>query len=114
LSVEFNVLSETELSENVRLVLKKLNAKSVLLTLSEHGIYFQSKTQIFKEAAHKRNIVDVSGAGDTVVSVAALALACGLGSEGLMRIANLAGGLVCEKVGVVPILIEDLINSCEN
>jgi rfaE bifunctional protein kinase chain/domain len=114
LSVEFNVLSETELSENVRLVLEKLNAKSVLLTLSEHGIYFQSKTQILKEAAHKRNIVDVSGAGDTVVSVAALALACGLGSEGLMRIANLAGGLVCEKVGVVPILIEDLINSCEN
>ena len=114
LSVEFNVLSKTELSENVRLVLEKLNAKSVLLTLSEHGIYFQSKTQILKEAAHKRNIVDVSGAGDTVVSVAALALACGLGSEGLMRIANLAGGLVCEKVGVVPILIEDLINSCEN
>ena len=111
LGVEFEVLSETELSKNVTLVLDKLNAKGILLTLSEHGIYFLNKTHTFRETAHKRNIVDVSGAGDTVVSVAALALACGLEDDDLMRIANLAGGLVCEKVGVVPILVEDLINS---
>ena len=111
LGVEFEVISETELSKNVALVLDKLNAKGILLTLSEHGIYFQNKTHTFRETAHKRNIVDVSGAGDTVVSVAALALACGLEDDDLMRIANLAGGLVCEKVGVVPILVEDLINS---
>jgi bifunctional ADP-heptose synthase (sugar kinase/adenylyltransferase) len=114
LAVDFDVLSNTQLAENVELVRTKLNAKGVLLTLSENGIYFQDKTNVYHENAHKRAIVDVSGAGDTVVSVAALALACGLQSNELMRIANLAGGLVCEKVGVVPILIEDLINSCEN
>jgi len=111
LGIEFDVLSESELSKNVAIVLEKLNAKGILLTLSEYGIYYQSKSQILRESAHKRNIVDVSGAGDTVVSVAALALACGLEDIDLMRIANLAGGLVCEKVGVVPILVEDLINS---
>ena len=111
LEIEFDVLSESELSKNVAFVLEKLNAKGILLTLSEHGIYYQSKSKILRESAHKRNIVDVSGAGDTVVSVAALALACGLDDDDLMRIANLAGGLVCEKVGVVPILVEDLINS---
>ena len=111
LEIEFDVLSESELSKNVAFVLEKLNAKGILLTLSEHGIYYQSKSKILRESAHKRNIVDVSGAGDTVVSVAALALACGFDDDDLMRIANLAGGLVCEKVGVVPILVEDLINS---
>jgi bifunctional ADP-heptose synthase (sugar kinase/adenylyltransferase) len=43
--------------------------------------------------------------------VAALALACKLEDEFLMRIANLAGGLVCEKVGVVPIQKQDLLKT---
>jgi rfaE bifunctional protein kinase chain/domain len=111
LGIEFDVSSEKELAKNVESLRQKLNAKGVLLTLSEHGIYFKNSTHIYKEPAHKRNIVDVSGAGDTVVSVAALALACGLENEELMRIANLAGGLVCEKVGVVPIQLKDLIDA---
>ena len=111
LGIEFDVSSEKELANNVESLRQKLNAKGVLLTLSEHGIYFKNSTHIYKEPAHKRKIVDVSGAGDTVVSVAALALACGLENEELMRIANLAGGLVCEKVGVVPIQLKDLIDA---
>lgn len=111
MNVEFEVQSESELSRYVEILRAKLNAKSILLTLSEHGIYYQNRENIFREKAHKRSIVDVSGAGDTVVSVAALALACQLDSELLMRIANLAGGLVCEKVGVVPILKEDLLKA---
>ncbi|MCH1436786.1 MAG: bifunctional ADP-heptose synthase [Flavobacteriales bacterium] len=111
MDVEFEVQSESELSRYVEILRAKLNAKSILLTLSEHGIYYQNRENIFREKAHKRSIVDVSGAGDTVVSVAALALACQLDSELLMRIANLAGGLVCEKVGVVPILKEDLLKA---
>lgn len=111
MNVEFEVQSESDLSRYVEILRAKLNAKSILLTLSEHGIYYQNRENIFREKAHKRSIVDVSGAGDTVVSVAALALACQLDSELLMRIANLAGGLVCEKVGVVPILKEDLLKA---
>ena len=71
----------------------KINAKGILLTLSEKGIYYQKENAIYRKA-HKRNIIDVSGAGDTVVSVAALALACNIEDDFLMRIANLAGGLV--------------------
>mgnify|MGYP001577803824 CR=1 FL=1 len=110
MNVDFDVQSESDLSKYVEILRTKLKAKGVLLTLSEYGVYFQNKENIFREKAHKRTIVDVSGAGDTVVSVAALALACKLESELLMRIANLAGGLVCEKAGVVPILKDDLLN----
>ena len=111
LNVEFDVLSDDELSKNVALLKTKLKAKGILLTLSEYGIYYQNEETTYREKAHKRNIIDVSGAGDTVVSVAALALACKLGDEFLMRIANLAGGLVCEKVGVVPIQKQDLLKA---
>lgn len=111
LDLDFDVLSDEELSKNVELVREKLHAEGILLTLSEHGIYYKNKSNIYREPAHKRTIVDVSGAGDTVVSVAALALACNCNKYDLMRIANLAGGLVCEKVGVVPIQIKDLLNA---
>jgi bifunctional ADP-heptose synthase (sugar kinase/adenylyltransferase) len=53
--------------------------------------------------AHIRKIADVSGAGDTVISVASLCLALGLTNKEIASIANLAGGLVCEEIGVVPV-----------
>jgi bifunctional ADP-heptose synthase (sugar kinase/adenylyltransferase) len=53
--------------------------------------------------AHLRSISDVSGAGDTVISVATLCLSLGLDAESIISFSNLAGGIVCESVGVVPI-----------
>ncbi|RLD79948.1 MAG: D-glycero-beta-D-manno-heptose-7-phosphate kinase, partial [Bacteroidetes bacterium] len=53
--------------------------------------------------AEIRDIADVSGAGDTVISTASLCLAAGLSQKDIAYISNLAGGIVCEKVGVVPI-----------
>lgn len=111
LNIDFDIQSEKELSKNVEILREKLNAKGILLTLSEHGIYYQNSSNIYRESAHIRNIIDVSGAGDTVVSVASLALASDLDDENMMRIANLAGGLVCEKVGVVPIKKQDLLKA---
>ena len=109
LNLDFDETSEAELLKNVDELRNKINAKGILLTLSEKGIYYQKENTVYREKAHKRNIIDVSGAGDTVVSVAALALACNLEDDLLMKIANLAGGLVCEKVGVVPIKRQDLL-----
>ena len=59
--------------------------------------------------AHFRNIADVSGAGDTVISVATLALVAGLSADKIAQIANLAGGMVCEQLGVVSINKEALL-----
>ena len=111
LNIDFDETSEAELLKNVDGLRNKINAKGILLTLSEKGIYYQKENKVYREKAHKRNIIDVSGAGDTVVSVAALALACKIEDDYLMRIANLAGGLVCEKIGVTPIQREDLLKA---
>jgi rfaE bifunctional protein kinase chain/domain len=79
------------------------NIKYVMVTLSELGVFISTTEAYYHIPAHIRDIADVSGAGDTVISVASLALVCGLTPPNVAAIANLAGGLVCEKVGVVPI-----------
>jgi rfaE bifunctional protein kinase chain/domain len=80
----------------------------LFITLSEKGVFLDDGLASHLIPAHIRKIVDVSGAGDTVISIASLALALGWESEKIARISNLAGGLVCEEVGVVPIMMEKL------
>jgi rfaE bifunctional protein kinase chain/domain len=75
----------------------------ILTTLSELGMMICSRDFYHHIPAEKRDISDVSGAGDTVVAVASVCLAGGLDAKLLTQISNLAGGLVCEKVGVVPV-----------
>ena len=86
---------------------KKLSAehdiKNMLVTLSDLGVLIINDTIDKIIPAHYRNITDVSGAGDTVISVAALCLAAGADPVTMASLANLAGGIVCEQVGVVPV-----------
>ena len=87
----------------------------VMITLSEDGIFIsrQNNNGTFTEhllAAHRRSIADVSGAGDTVISVATLGLAAGMNDFDIAALSNLAGGQVCEYVGVVPVNKEKLLH----
>ncbi len=82
---------------------KKLSTDTILITLSERGIFYVSGRDKKYIAAHLRTISDVSGAGDTVISIAALCLALKLPVAFTAGLSNLGGGLVCEQVGVVPI-----------
>lgn len=81
----------------------KLGLETVLLTLAQHGMMLYSDKKFIWQPAHIRTIADVSGAGDTVISVAALGVGLGMDAQTILALANLAGGLVCEHVGVVPI-----------
>jgi D-glycero-beta-D-manno-heptose-7-phosphate kinase len=81
-----------------------------LVTMSEMGVYVKEGENNKHILAHPREILDVSGAGDTVISVAALLLAQKASPELIALVSNLAGGLVCEKVGVVPIDKQQLLN----
>jgi len=80
------------------------------ITLSEHGVFIQNKNEEYFVKAHYRNIADVSGAGDTVIAVATLCLVAGASLKEIAEISNIAGGLVCEKSGVVSISQEELMN----
>lgn len=84
--------------------------KILMITLSEKGVFIADKQQMLHFPAHIRDISDVSGAGDTVISVASLLLASGASLEEIAQISNTAGGLVCEKTGVVPITTNELLS----
>lgn len=87
-----------------------LNAKNVMTTLSEDGVLIVNEQDQHHQTAYPRNILDVSGAGDSVLSVAALCVALELPNPTIAGLANLAGGLVCEKIGVVPVDKAQLFN----
>lgn len=107
LNIEFDAKNKNKLQEAVSLLKSKLDASMVLLTLSEDGVFIEYENNgekgITLLPSHVRSISDVSGAGDTVISVASLCLATRVDPGMLAAISNLAGGLVCEKVGVVPV-----------
>jgi len=81
----------------------ELHNKRTLVTLSERGVIISDNGNYFRKPAHIRNIADVSGAGDTVIAIASLCVALNLHPSHIAELSNLAGGLVCEKRGVVPV-----------
>ena len=89
------------------------NIDILMITLSEHGVFINRRDgESAIVPAEIRSIADVSGAGDTVISVSALCLIQGLEPRLIARIANMAGGLVCEESGVVPVNKEQLLKEC--
>jgi len=95
-----------------QLLQNKHNIKYVLTTLSEVGILISNNKTYHNIPAQIRDVADVSGAGDTVISVATLCLIAGLDIYSIAAISNIAGGLVCEKSGVVPIDKQQLLEEC--
>jgi rfaE bifunctional protein kinase chain/domain len=98
--------------KNLEGVVKELHAilhnTYTMVTLSEDGVMITDHRDFDFIPAHVRHISDVSGAGDTVISVASLCLASNIDKRMIADLSNLAGGLVCEENGVVPIDIEKL------
>ena len=104
LKMEVDPTSIESLDSAADALMDSMNIERIFITLSEYGVYFKEKgIKGCKLPAHKRKIMDVSGAGDTVISIASLALASGLSNAEAFALANIGGGLVCEEEGVVPI-----------
>lgn len=90
---------------------KELNHDISFITLSERGVYYSNGDSNIIPS-HLRNIADVSGAGDTVIATASLVYALTKNANLMAEISNIAGGLVCEESGVVPINKERLLKEC--
>ena len=103
LKVDFDVKDAAALQSIVQQLTETLGAAGALITLSEYGVYIDYQSETHHLPAHVRQIADVSGAGDTVISIAACCVALGLPPRTIAGLSNLGGGLVCEQVGVVPI-----------
>lgn len=95
-------------------LMKEREIEQFYTTMGSNGIllsYKKSDKIIHQHIdGYKRNIADVSGAGDTVISVATLLTINNIDVINTCKISNLAGSLVCQKVGVVPIDKDELLS----
>jgi len=91
------------ISEAVRLFRNAQKHQMVLLTLGSKGMYIHSEFHSGFTRGKSRDVSDVSGAGDTVISIAGLCLTLELKPEIIAELANLGGGIVCEYQGVIPV-----------
>ncbi|WP_240609364.1 bifunctional heptose 7-phosphate kinase/heptose 1-phosphate adenyltransferase [Flavipsychrobacter stenotrophus] len=90
-----------------------LDHKITFITLSEKGVFYNDGHTSGIIPSHIRDIADVSGAGDTVIATAAMVYALTKNVHLMAEVSNLAGGLVCEDVGVVSIKKDKLLKESE-
>ena len=81
---------------------------ALLVTRSEQGMSLISDQNILHLPTHSQEVFDVSGAGDTVVAALSLALTQGQDITEAMRIANVAAGIVVQKIGTATLSVEEL------
>ncbi|MAT59998.1 MAG: D-glycero-beta-D-manno-heptose-7-phosphate kinase [Ignavibacteriae bacterium] len=106
------IKTEDEIKSASEKLIDKLNCEFLLLTLGEKGLAISDKKNNYWRIPTKaRKVADVSGAGDTVISTLTMALAAGADIKTASYLANYAGGLVCEEVGIIPIEIDYLFNT---
>ncbi|WP_439181697.1 bifunctional heptose 7-phosphate kinase/heptose 1-phosphate adenyltransferase [Carboxylicivirga taeanensis] len=111
-NVDVNSNNQEGLLKAAQQFAKEQHIRNFMLTMAEKGVMILSDDRHHFIPAEVRDIADVSGAGDTVISVSALCLSAGLEEKQVAAIANMAGGLVCEHSGVVPIDKQELLDEC--
>ncbi|MBR9978056.1 MAG: bifunctional hydroxymethylpyrimidine kinase/phosphomethylpyrimidine kinase, partial [Bacteroidetes bacterium] len=103
-ALNMRMLDEESFIEAARELQRRLECDHVLLTLGEKGmLLLRNDDGIVRVPTRARKVADVSGAGDTVIATLATVMAGGADMTEASYIANLAGGLVCEEVGIVPV-----------
>jgi len=96
--------SEQELISKGQRLIKELGLEALLLTRSEHGMTLLRADQPeFHLPAHAKEVFDVTGAGDTVISVLAAARAAGSSWQDATVVANIAAGIVVGKLGTATV-----------
>ena len=104
-----SVQTENEVMFAGNKLLELMNVKNVLLTLGSKGMaLFESDGTYSYVHTKSKNVADVSGAGDTVISAMTAAMVGGANVREAASIANYAAGIVCEEVGIVPIQVDKL------
>jgi rfaE bifunctional protein kinase chain/domain len=92
-----------------RRLIETTGARNVLITRGEHGMSLASdKGSMVHMPAQSKEVYDVTGAGDTVVAVLALALAAGENVSDAAYLANIAAGIVVGKMGTATVTQEEL------
>lgn len=109
------VNSEEELVEKGNQLIKDLALEALLITRSEHGMtLLQNKKEALHIPTQAKDVFDVTGAGDTVISVLAASVASGKTLEDSCFLANAAAGVVVTKLGTSTISPIEFAEALDN
>ena len=101
-----------QVKEAASILRKKLKSQYVMVTMGKDGIFLMGEDErSVTRPAFVRIVNEPAGAGDTVISVMTSALVAGISPEDAMVIANYGGGAICERVGIQPITLQDLMDA---
>jgi D-beta-D-heptose 7-phosphate kinase / D-beta-D-heptose 1-phosphate adenosyltransferase len=102
--------SDKEIEVNVKKLLNQFNTKNIIVKRSEKGLSIINSNKAIHISAKVKEVFDVSGAGDTIISIFAAFLNGGLEYEEIGNLANLAAGYVISKEGTYAISNRELID----
>ena len=89
---------------------EKLDLEAAVITLDKDGMALRHRDGRTKHfATRPRHVYDITGAGDMVMSVLGIALASGADYEQAIQLANIAGGLEVEKIGVATVTRDEIL-----
>ena len=104
---------DAEVEKSARRVIDEFNLSGLVVTRSAEGLTLIDGEKVSHIRAHAQEVFDVSGAGDTVISVFTLALAGGIDSTKAAYLANVAAGVVVAKVGTYAVSNDELLTALE-
>ena len=99
---------EKDLTSRAQSLREKLKLDALLLTRGEDGMVLFRKEKVLRVKAEKREVSDVTGAGDTVIATLAVMIAAGQGLESAVRAANRAGGIKVTRFGTAVVTLREL------
>jgi D-beta-D-heptose 7-phosphate kinase/D-beta-D-heptose 1-phosphate adenosyltransferase len=110
LGARMPVGTEAEIAAAAARLMQEADAEAILVTRSEKGMMLvEASGAAHVEPARAREVFDVSGAGDTVIAVLALARATGYPLPEAMRLSNIAAGIVVSKLGTATVELDELM-----
>ncbi len=114
-AMNMTIKNEQDVYKIGRMIMTKLNLRSLFITQSKDGMtVFQKGKPPRHIPTHAKQIYDVTGAGDTVISTAVMALASDLNYELAGLLSNYAAGIVVGEVGTTIITIDKLMKALNN
>ena len=91
----------------------KNNIKNLMITLSDNGLLINNDAGFIHNKIENKKIIDVSGAGDTVIALATILFYLKLPEKFIAEMCNLAGGITCMSSGVSAINLKELLENSE-
>jgi len=106
----YGLSSDNSIKENGHIICKKLGLKGLIVTRGEKGIVFVSSDDYFTYSAYRREVYDLTGAGDTVFAFLALGFAHNITIKEILVLANYAASIVVSHLKTYSVSLDDLLD----